>query len=493
MGLKSQYVPFVNEKGADTGFTPGTTQCVESLAALEAKANRQPEVPTNSISSGSADDEDTLALVFVSAVLKWLIQGFVAKNKVARYQTVHFVAEMILYLGDIDEDSYLTLRESLVECSTCDKESPIRAQAVSALARLAPSELQDGENPRGPPRHPLLRPRPLTALVSLDLRRLSIAQREALVPAHRVVRPLVFPSSSADDWDDMAALLAILSLFDDVGPGEEPAAGALRAVAELTGGGGEGADEAEKELGKTEAVLGELLRIAARLDYGDEIGRRRVYAVTRDMLAHPQLPPSLIVRCLDMLVEIMPSEHELVRVVVEVVTDLREPPEDDADADAEAAADTTQSTKSTQHSLQRALAEEMAPAEGTRADLVDMRCLALVVGMLERVRGDFEDNSTLEGVLADLIVPTVRRKKPAIREQGLVALGLCCLIAKSTGCAYAYVPLAADEGERALVAHGRAVVREGRGEGGGPERGERKEEGSSREGGPKSTRLWLTG
>ncbi|KAJ7739418.1 hypothetical protein DFH07DRAFT_983601 [Mycena maculata] len=490
MGLKSQYVPFVNEKGADTGFTPGTTQCVESLAALEAKANRQPEVPTNSISSGSADDEDTLALVC-----------FVAKNKVARYQTVHFVAEMILYLGDIEsKTATLTLRESLVECSTCDKESPIRAQAVSALARLAPSELQDGENPRGPPRHPLLRPRPYparplytSALVSLDLRRLSIAQREALVPGHRVVRPLVFPSSSADDWDDMAALLAILSLFDDVGPGEEPAAGALRAVAELTGGGGEGADEAEKELGKTEAVLGELLRIAARLDYGDEIGRRRVYAVTRDMLAHPQLPPSLIVRCLDMLVEIMPSERELVRVVVEVVTDLREPPEDDADADAEAAADTTQSTKSTQHSLQRALAEEMAPAEGTRADLVDMRCLALVVGMLERVRGDFEDNSTLEGVLADLIVPTVRRKKPAIREQGLVALGLCCLIAKSTGCAYAYVPLAADEGERALVAHGRAVVREGRGEGGGPERGERKEEGSSREGGPKSTRLWLIG
>ncbi|KAJ7767882.1 hypothetical protein DFH07DRAFT_1009259 [Mycena maculata] len=493
MGLKSQYVPFVNEKGADTGFTPGTTQCVESLAALEAKANRQPEVPTNSISSGSADDKDTLALVFVSAVLEWLIQGFVAKNKVARYQTVHFVAEMILYLGDIDEDGYLTLRESLVERSTCDKESPIRAQAVSALARLAPSELQDGENPRGPPRHPLLRPRPLAALVSLDLRRLCIAQREALVPAHRVVRPLVFPSSSADNWDDMAALLAILSLFDDVGPGEEPAAGALRAVAELTGGGGEGADEAEKELGKTEAVLGELLRIATRLDYGDEIGRRRVYAVTRDMLAHPQLPPSLIVRCLDMLVEIMPSERELVRVVVEVVTDLREPPEDDADADAEAAADTTQSTKSTQHSLQRPRRARAWTSSTCGVWRSWWGCLSAMRGILMRLAQDFEDNSTLEGVLADLIVPTVRRKKPAICEQGLVALGLCCLIAKSTGCAYAYVPLAADEGERALVAHGRAVVREGRGEGGGPERGERKEEGSSREGGPKSTRLWLTG
>ncbi|KAJ7785293.1 nuclear condensing complex subunit [Mycena maculata] len=548
----AQYVRFANEK------------------ALEDKANRQPKVPINSISSGSADDEDTLASVFVSAMLEWLIQGFVAKNKVARYQTVHLVAEMILYLGEIDEDSYLALRESLIERSTCDKESPIRAQAVSALARLVgsedPSELQDGEksilevlldilscDPAPEVRRAALLHVPLTgatltailarmrdvdaltrklvyasALAPLDPRRLSIAQREALVraglgdraPAVRLAASklltawfdLVSPSSSAD-WDEMGALLAFLSLFDVVGPGEEPAADALKAVvfarpalfdalvfadaywteltpesavlarvfveggreeqleaaalppvtafafhiqgaynallgaldaaeaaqadaveAELTGGEGEGADEAEEELAKTEAVLGELLRIAARLDYGDEIGRRRVYAVTRDMLAHPQLPPSLIARCLDVLVEIMPSERELVRVVVEVVTDLREPPEDDADADADAdaAADTTQSTQSTQRSLKRARArEEMTPAEGARADLVDMRCLALVVEMLERVHGDFEDNSTLEGVLADLIVPAVRRKEPAIREQGLVALGLCCLIAKS--------------------------------------------------------------
>jgi condensin complex subunit 3 len=47
------------------------------------------------------------------------------------------------------EDSYLALRENLIERSTCDKESTIRSQAVSALARLIgsedPSELEDGE------------------------------------------------------------------------------------------------------------------------------------------------------------------------------------------------------------------------------------------------------------------------------------------------------------------------------------------------------------
>jgi condensin complex subunit 3 len=42
----------------------------------------------------------------------------------------------------------------------------------------------------------------------------------------------------------------------------------------------------------------------------------------------------------------------------------------------------------------------------------------------------FEENSTLEGVLGELIVPAVKRKELILREKGLVCLGLCCLIAR---------------------------------------------------------------
>ncbi len=45
----------------------------------------------------------------------------------------------------------------------------------------------------------------------------------------------------------------------------------------------------------------------------------------------------------------------------------------------------------------------------------------------------FEDNSTLEGILGDLIVPCVKRKEVAMREKALVSLGLCCLIARNMG------------------------------------------------------------
>ncbi|KAJ7185293.1 nuclear condensing complex subunit [Mycena filopes] len=550
----AQYVRFVNEKGAADG------------------------------------DEETLASVFISSILEWVIQGFVAKNKIVRYQTVHLVAEMIAFLGEIDEDSYLALRENLIERSTCDKEPTIRAQAVSALARLIgsedPSELQDGEKsildvlldvltldpapdvrraalihipltaatlpsllPRARDVDPLARKLLYTAVLIPRLahpRHLSVAQRETLVqtglgdrePAVRLAAGKMVAAWFAvvqgevgeteadlgwtgDDGGVMRALVAFLTLFDVVGPGEAVAVDALLALltthADLFDGfvfedtywrsltpesvvlaraflehclgradpgeerleaaalpvvtafafhvqeaynallvaledaevvrtltlsaGPRGLDdtnededeEAEEELAKREVVLGELLRMAVKLDYGDEIGRRKVYTVTRDMLAHPQLPASLIERCLDVLKEIMPSERELIRVVVEVVMDLREPAgeEEELEHDTTIHSDMTQ-TMPKERSLRRAKArEEMTAEEAARADLTDLRCLAVCIGMLERVHGNFEDNSTLEGILADLIIPAVRRKELGIREKGLVGLGLCCLIAKS--------------------------------------------------------------
>lgn len=38
-------------------------------------------------------------------------------------------------------------------------------------------------------------------------------------------------------------------------------------------------EELEEELAKREIVLGELLRMALKLDYSDEIGRRKVFSV----------------------------------------------------------------------------------------------------------------------------------------------------------------------------------------------------------------------
>ena len=42
---------------------------------------------------------------------------------------------------------------------------------------------------------------------------------------------------------------------------------------------GDEEDELEEELAKREIIIGELLRMALKLDYSDEIGRRKVFSV----------------------------------------------------------------------------------------------------------------------------------------------------------------------------------------------------------------------
>ena len=51
------------------------------------------------------------------------------------------------------------------------------------------------------------------------------------------------------------------------------------------------------------------------------------------MLGHPKLPPGLIENCFDVLKEIMPSERDLIRIVVEIIVDLREGDDDGEDDD----------------------------------------------------------------------------------------------------------------------------------------------------------------
>ena len=110
-------------------------------------------------------------------------------------------------------------------------------------------------------------------------------------------------------------------------------------------------EELEEELAKREIILGELLRMALKLDYSDEIGRRKVFSVVslyffflyicaidalitlEDMLGHPQLPPGLIEHCMNVLKKIMPSERDLIRVIVEIIVELREGEEDAENAD----------------------------------------------------------------------------------------------------------------------------------------------------------------
>ncbi len=95
-----------------------------------------------------------------------------------------------------------------------------------------------------------------------------------------------------------------------------------------------GDDEATDD---REFILAELLRLALNLDYADEIGRRRLeqfvrtwnYVSAGHMISQEALPSGLVTRCLDLLRTLSSSERDLIRVVVEVVHELRDANDDD--------------------------------------------------------------------------------------------------------------------------------------------------------------------
>ncbi|TFK38229.1 nuclear condensing complex subunit [Crucibulum laeve] len=193
-------------------------------------------------------------------------------------------------------------------------------------------------------------------------------------------------------------------------------------------------NQKEDELLDREFVLAEILRLAVNLDYADEIGRRKMFQLVRDMLSKGELSEKLIPCCLDVLRKLSSNERDLIRVVVEIVHDLRDPDEEDEEDpidDAETSYSATPATVKPQRmGLFTKPPAERTPEEAARAKTIDLKCLTLCIGMLERVNSTFEENSTLDGVLQDLVIPAVQSKDLDMRSKGFVCLGLCCLIAR---------------------------------------------------------------
>jgi hypothetical protein len=87
-------------------------------------------------------------------------------------------------------------------------------------------------------------------------------------------------------------------------------------------------------------ILSEMLKIAACLDYTDEVGRRKMFLVVREcftelfdificlntvgsMMGVEHLPESLVDSCLEVLM-LTTNDREMVKITVEVMTELRD-------------------------------------------------------------------------------------------------------------------------------------------------------------------------
>ena len=98
-------------------------------------------------------------------------------------------------------------------------------------------------------------------------------------------------------------------------------------------------DEEDPAVEERAFIVGELLKLAMHLDYADETGRRKMFQLTRrsssrrwimstddlsgEMISQANLPETLIPLCVDVLSKISDGERDLIRVIVDVVMELR--------------------------------------------------------------------------------------------------------------------------------------------------------------------------
>ncbi len=202
-------------------------------------------------------------------------------------------------------------------------------------------------------------------------------------------------------------------------------------------------EEDEEDTAEQEFIVEQLLHIALTLDYSDEVGRRKMFALLRQTLSIPELPEEVTKLTVAVLRDICApdaaGEKEFCSIVLEAVADVHDTivddlPDDNDDesfhsARSEVSGDSTPTKRGKARSPE--LSEEEAAKKAIREIMINMKCLHIVQCMLSNVLGDLQQNDHLVAMLNNLVVPAVRSHEAPVRERGLVCLGLCSLLDRS--------------------------------------------------------------
>ncbi|KAH0547793.1 hypothetical protein FGG08_000050 [Glutinoglossum americanum] len=208
----------------------------------------------------------------------------------------------------------------------------------------------------------------------------------------------------------------------------------------------QGDDAEDDDTAELEFIVEQLLQIAQTLDYTDEVGRRKMYALLREILALPELPEEvtrLIVEGLRGVCGGDPAgEREFCGVVLEAIAEVHDtitgddveeeetdPDESFHSAKSELSEDMPKRLKTSRSRSPEV--DENDEEKAMKEILVNMKCLYITQCMLENVEGNLQQNIHLVTMLNNLVVPAVRSHEAPVRERGLTCLGLCCLLDKT--------------------------------------------------------------
>ncbi|KAJ2035254.1 chromosome condensation complex Condensin, subunit G [Coemansia sp. RSA 376] len=471
---------------------------MQALAKAKAKL-----VDTDDVFSAEPEmDVDTVSSRFVELLIKYLLQGFQAKEKLTRMRCCQIVAMSVTSLGEIDEQLYFDLIKKLTE-RIRDKEASIRVHAAIALSKLQSGEDEDGgevteallsllqHDPSAEVRRTVLlniekspstlpfvleRARDvdptnrkclfLKVMPSIDYHLLSIEDRERLLAAGvndrdvnvkracvRMVgeswltfaeENLLELTSSLDVVDSPVASKVMQALFTsypeipenlqfdndmwetltpemtfiirsileyyferkDADQTDKHLPEVMKLAQLLETFGSKLENEENEELRPDfEFIIHQLLLIAKMSDFPDELGRRQMLTLMRKMILVPEIPENNIEAITDIIRKLSINEQDFIRIMVEVVSDVRETP-----------------------SLADSIDEHDAVTE---ALLVSMKSLMIIKYILQRCFDTLSEGSSMYGLLTECVVPAVQSSEMVLQDYGIECLALCCLLDKS--------------------------------------------------------------
>ncbi|SMN19714.1 similar to Saccharomyces cerevisiae YDR325W YCG1 Subunit of the condensin complex [Maudiozyma saulgeensis] len=212
-----------------------------------------------------------------------------------------------------------------------------------------------------------------------------------------------------------------------------------------------------------EFIIEQLLITAHRYDYSDEIGRRSMLTVIRNMLNITDLSDSLIKSGHEVLKVLSINEKDFISMAIEIINDIRDDDienqeQEETEERAKKAKSKDQSSKNGDdiggndysnddvdnnpitsfHSAVENLVNGNEPVnEDALSNIQPERearpqaillCLTRACYMLELVTENVSGNILITSLIDTLITPAVRNSESTIRELGVKCLGLCCLL-----------------------------------------------------------------
>ncbi|XP_071828621.1 condensin complex subunit 3-like [Apostichopus japonicus] len=226
--------------------------------------------------------------------------------------------------------------------------------------------------------------------------------------------------------------------------------------------------EIERAL-EQEFVSAQLLKIASLMDMSDEVGRKKMDELTRELMLSPNIPASLVEHLATIFNKINTSNEIKVSAMAEIISDIREPislvetsisddeirqreiklagvkmelnvakdelEETVSKQDFERAAELKQRIEELEMTRESLLEETMnkTVAQEVRTEKTDavtlFKCLTISSEILKSITMK-ELNPTLVTLMDTLVVPCIKNEDTSVRNMAVQSLGLACLLNK---------------------------------------------------------------